>query len=147
VFVKEIVPRRAIATVARSFYGEPYETWTMTNARSTDTIEYGWHRSGCANNIVVSPGENEGVPEPGSHGEFIIEHYWGYTMRGHRRTDEYKVEHPKWELHAVTSSEISVDFAGVYGTEFSLLTGSKPHSTVFTKGSEIAVYKGAKITR
>ena len=32
-FVKEIVPRLAIATVARVFYGEPYEAWKMSHAK------------------------------------------------------------------------------------------------------------------
>src|SRR5215207_4321005 len=31
VFVKEIVPRRAIAFVARALYDEPYEQWRMSN--------------------------------------------------------------------------------------------------------------------
>ena len=33
VFIKEIVPRFAIATVARVMYGEPYECWRMANDR------------------------------------------------------------------------------------------------------------------
>src|SRR3954451_3088626 len=32
-FVKEIVPRYAIATVARVLYGEPYECWSMAHER------------------------------------------------------------------------------------------------------------------
>src|SRR3982751_5648635 len=33
VFIKEIVPRSVIATVARVAYGEPYECWSMSNKR------------------------------------------------------------------------------------------------------------------
>src|SRR5947199_8292694 len=29
VFVREFVPKRAIATIARTFYGEPYVAWPM----------------------------------------------------------------------------------------------------------------------
>ena len=32
-FIKELVPRFAIATVARLFYGEPYEAWAMSHAK------------------------------------------------------------------------------------------------------------------
>jgi hypothetical protein len=144
-FITEIVPRAAIAFVARTLYGEPYETWTMTNDRTRDDVHYEWRRGDSANQVAVSLGENLGVPAAGSHGEFIIEHYWGYTRRGENRTDEYKVEHPKWELRDVLSREIDVDFAGVYGDEFQFLTTEKPFSILFAKGSEIAVFVGERM--
>lgn len=143
-FVKEIVPRRAICYVARTFYGEPYEPWRMKNSRSESRVEYEWHRRDVRNRISVSLGKNLGVPASGSHGEFIIEHYWGYTKRG-ERTDEYKVEHPKWELRDVTASEIEVDFLRVYGNAFDSLASSAPTSVLFAVGSPIAVYKGSSI--
>ena len=145
-FVKEIVPRHAIAIVARTFYGEPYECWQMSNERTDQVIEYGWVRGSSRNSVAVELGQDLGVPAPGSHGEFIVEHYWGYTKRGAARTDEYKVEHPKWELHDVALSRIDVDFRGVYGKEFAHLKAAQPYSVLFAKGSEIAVYKGSRIT-
>ena len=145
VFVKEIVPRWAIAAVARTLYGEPYECWRMGNDRSHNRAAYTWHRHGVNNDIVVMLGSELGVPDSASHGEFIIEHYWGYTKRGEQQTDEYKVEHPKWSLREVTTSEIDVDFGQVYGTEFGFLTDSEPYSILFAKGSEISVYKGEQI--
>ena len=145
VFVKEIVPRAAIALVARILYGEPYECWRMKNSRSERGVEYSWRRSNSDNRMAVTTGENIGVPANGSHGEFIIEHYWGYTKRGSDRTDEYKVEHPKWEVRNIESSEIDVDFGGVYGSEFAVLRETKPYSMVFAKGSGLAVYKGSPI--
>lgn len=145
-FVKEIVPRFAIATVARVLYGEPYECWSMGHERTETTVGYTWSRGSCCNNISVEIDENIGVPDEGSHGEFIIEHYWGYTSRGGGRVDEYKVEHPKWELFSVKKETIDVDFAGTYGKEFGFLANEKPHSVLLAKGSEISVYKGAKIS-
>lgn len=145
VFVKEIVPRRAIAFVARAFYGEPYETWRMSHAASAREISYFWTKGDCASHIKVNFDKNLGVPATDSHGEFIIEHYWGYTKRGAGRTDEYKVEHPKWELLEVTDSEIVVDFSKIYGERFAFLSNAQPASILLAKGSPIAVYKGAKI--
>ncbi|HEX6124312.1 MAG TPA: DUF2071 domain-containing protein [Pyrinomonadaceae bacterium] len=145
-FIKEIVPRSAIAFVARTLYGEPYETWSMTNSRSGDEVIYGWQRWESKNQIEVRLGENRGVPAPGSHGQFIIEHYWGYTRRTRTRTDEYKVEHPKWELRDVRSSDVDVDFGKVYGNEFAWLNGIEPSSVLFAKGSEISVFKGARLS-
>lgn len=144
-FIKEIVPRRAICYVARRFYGEPYEPWRMRNERSESAIKYEWRRGDFTNSVSVKVGENLGVPAAGSHGEFIIEHYWGYTRRGETRTDEYKVEHPKWELRAVSSSEIAVGFGRVYGDDFAFLRDLEPYSVVFAQGSEISVHMGKRI--
>lgn len=144
VFIKEIVPRFAIATVARIFYGEPYEAWRMSHSKTENEISYAWRKADCANRITVEVGENTGVPAENSHGEFIIEHYWGYTKRGANRTDEYKVEHPKWELFSVKNSEINIDFGRLYGKRFSFLSNEKPYSILLAKGSPVAVYKGAR---
>ncbi len=145
VFVKEIVPRRAISLVARAFYGEPYETWKMSRSKTENELAYFWSKANCKNRIAVEIGKNLGVPEAGSHGEFIIEHYWGYTKRSANRTDEYKVEHPKWELFDVSYAKIDVDFGLVYGEKFAFLKNEKPHSILLAEGSEISVYKGEKI--
>ena len=144
-FIKEIVPRYAIATVARVFYGEPYEAWKMSHAKQENELIYAWWKRENDHSVKIEIGENLGVPAENSHGEFIIEHYWGYTKRGETRTDEYKVEHPKWELFAVENHEIKVDFGTLYGAEFEFLNNEKPHSIFMAKGSEVSVYKGAKI--
>ena len=144
-FIKEIVPRFAIATVARLFYGEPYEAWAMKNVKEKNELIYAWWKRDDAHSVKIEIGENLGVPAENSGGEFIIEHYWGYTRRGAHRTDEYKVEHPKWELFAVDYAEIDVDFGKLYGKRFAFLSDTEPASIFMAKGSEIAVYKGARI--
>jgi len=144
-FVKEIVPRYAIATVARVLYGEPYECWRMNHTKTESQVGYGWQKGDCVNEIKVEIDEDLGVPADGSHGEFIIEHYWGYTKRGLERSDEYKVEHPKWELFSVKNEKIDVDFGATYGERFAFLKDQKPFSILLAKGSEIAVYKGEKL--
>jgi uncharacterized protein YqjF (DUF2071 family) len=147
VFVKEIVPRSAIATVARVVYGEPYERWSMSHECTNERVGYSWSKESTHNSLRVERDTNLGVPTSGSHGEFIIEHYWGYTKRGLTRTDEYKVEHPKWELFSVKNEKIDVDFGRTYGDEFAFLGDATPHSILLAKGSEIAVYKGEQISR
>ncbi|HQX54466.1 MAG TPA: DUF2071 domain-containing protein [Pyrinomonadaceae bacterium] len=144
-FVKEIVPRWAIATVARVLYGEPYQCWQMEHSRTDTNVSYSWSNAESHNHLEVEIDESVGVPAEGSHGEFIIEHYWGYTDRGNGRVDEYKVEHPKWELYSVKNERIDVDFGKTYGKEFAFLADEKPHSVLLAKGSEVAVYKGKRI--
>ncbi len=142
-FIKEIVPRHAIALVARTFYGEPYETWKLSHQQTEKELTYIWKRGEITNRVHVEKGAELGVPADDSHGEFIIEHYWGYTRRGANRTDEYKVEHPKWNLLDINYAEIDVDFDFTYGGKFGFLTETEPKTILLAKGSDIAVYKGA----
>ena len=145
VFVKEIVPRAMITFVARTLYGEPYETWSMNHAQNKSELTYEWSREQVSNRLHIEIAENLGVPDEGSHSEFIIEHYWGYTRRGSHRTDEYRVAHPKWELFDINYAEIDVDFAASYGSEFGFLTDTEPESIFMAKGSEIEVYRGKRL--
>lgn len=145
VFVKEIVPRAAISYIARTLYGEPYETWKMSHENGEKELTYIWSRDRVENRIHIEIGKNLGVPAENSQGEFIIEHYWGYTKRGRNRTDEYKVEHPKWELFDINYAEIDVDFGETYGSQFSFLSDTEPRSIMLAKGSDISVYKGEKL--
>src|SRR5690606_35367856 len=145
VFVKEIVPRAAIAFVARSLYGEPYERWSMSNFRDETLVRYVWEKGGVSNSLSIERGELGDVPADGSHGEFIIEHYWGYTKRGKTRMDEYRVEHPKWRLFSADNANIDVDFGKTYGAKFEFLNAAEPFSVLLAEGSEISVYKGKAI--
>jgi uncharacterized protein len=145
VFVKEIVPKAAISFVAKTIYGEPYETWQMSNKKSDGELGYFWSKDKVKNRVNIEYKENLGIPPAGSHREFIIEHYWGYTKRNANRTDEYKVEHPKWEVFNVNYAEIEVDFGKTYGERFGFLTEQEPNTIFLAKGSEVAVYKGEKI--
>lgn len=144
-FIREIVPRAMVSFVARVAYGEPYETWKMRHSRGDGRVEYQWSKRGIQNRLAASIGEDLGVPDPASLEHFIVEHYWGYTRRSERRTDEYLVEHPPWELSAATEPVIDVDFGATYGDRFAFLTDQRPYSVLFAKGSRVAVYKGTTI--
>jgi len=145
VFVKEIVPRGAICWVANSIYGENYERWNTAHEDGENEYAYFWSRAGCENSVSVEHKNSRGVPADESREAFIIEHYWGYTKRGARRTDEYLVEHPKWELFEVNYAEIEVDFAETYGERFGFLNDAEPDSVLLAKGSEINVYRGQRM--
>ncbi|MEO8041534.1 MAG: DUF2071 domain-containing protein [Acidobacteriota bacterium] len=156
-FIKEIVPRAAIAFVARRLYGEPYEAAIMRNYNDSGKVSYRFgkipqnvharkFKNLMSESIKVTRGNRLGVPQVGSHEEFITEHYWGYTKRGMNRTDEYKVEHPKWELYAARHPKIKVNFGRWYGNELGFLSAKAPYSIVLATGSEIAVFKGSKLS-
>jgi uncharacterized protein len=145
-FLKEIVPLPAVSIVARVAYGEPYETWRMRHSNDGTRIGYEWSRRGIRNRLSVTIGDDLGVPPAGSCEEFIVEHYWGYTRRSERRTDEYLVEHPPWRLNAASGADINVDFGRTYGDRFAFLSEQRPYSVLFAKGSDVSVYQGSRIS-
>jgi uncharacterized protein YqjF (DUF2071 family) len=141
VFIKELVPRPLIAWVARTVYGEPYETWTCEGGGE----EYRWGRGAQSNRVAVRDLGEPSLPEPGSLAEFITEHYWGYTRRSAVRTDEYRVDHPQWEHRTVGEWSLDVDFAAVYGPEWAFLAEQEPSSVLYAVGSEVAVFPGERL--
>jgi uncharacterized protein YqjF (DUF2071 family) len=148
VFIKEIVPRPALTLVANTFYKENYETMPMAHAWTEEagvlTTEYKWKKGRWNSFKVVTEGQASPIDE-GSEEEFITEHYWGYTKRGHAICSEYGVEHPRWEVYKMIEYDIDVDFAGVYGADMGFLKELEPASVFLAEGSEIMVRKGSMI--
>jgi hypothetical protein len=142
VFIRELVPRLAIATIARAVYGEPYSALPMRHKVDvTETkvrAEYAWRRAGRWESLSVSGhGEPQEI-QPGSEEEFITEHYWGYTDRRGDCT-EYQVEHPRWRVWRGIESRLDADIAGLYGDRFVGSLTSPPVSAFIEEGSAVTV--------
>ena len=147
VFIKEIVPRASLSFVANAVYGEHYETLPMQHrweySKNALTVEYQWNKRQKWNSISVAASPKPQPIRVNSEEEFITEHYWGYTKLGAKKTSEYEVEHPRWNVYPITSYDINVDFGQVYGPEFDFLKTETPISVFLAEGSEIAVKGGA----
>jgi uncharacterized protein YqjF (DUF2071 family) len=142
VFVRELVPKRAIATIARTFYGEPYLAVPMKHEiEHVDLrlkVEYSWRRGKKWESLNMSAtGEAQPIPA-GSHAEFITEHYWGYT-RVRAGCSEYRVEHPRWKVWNASSFEFCADVATLYGEEFVETLARPPRSAFIADGSSIEI--------
>jgi uncharacterized protein len=152
VFIKELVPRWAVATVARVLYNENYVTCPMRSAISlpdgpdgSGSVEYGW-RLGGEHRMHA---DIRGVPAPptsGSVEEFIIEHYWGYVVQRDRSTRQYHVEHPAWRVWPAISARFDGDPAACYGPEFAALLTGPPDSALVAEGSPISVRIGETVS-
>lgn len=146
-FVKEIVPRWAIATIARRLYNENYVSLPM---RSTVELPVGkapgqavyrwklkekWHELG-----ATFQGEplllNEGSKEA-----FITEHYWGYVTQRDRSVVEYEVKHPTWRVWNADRSWFDCDIGQLYGQQFTETLSQPPASAFVAEGSAISVSK------
>src|SRR4028118_913167 len=102
VFIKEIVARPAITTVARLVYNEPYVTLPMRHhieerngsLQKNGSVEYRWLYGGSWCRLWARAGGDLQAMGEGSEEEFITEHYWGYTKQRDGGSIEYRVEHP-----------------------------------------------------
>jgi len=151
VFIKEIVPRRLIATVARLCYNEPYAAMPMRHRieiengrpRSGGLVEYAWRHQGQWNELRAtaigaphSPGEN-------SEEEFITEHYWGYTAQRNGGCAEYHVDHARWNVWQAQEAALYCDAAALYGAKFAGPLSAPPESAFVAEGSPVIVSAGA----
>ena len=151
VFIKEIIPKPVISFVANTLYKEHYQTLPMRHRWdiSAEEIktEYAfkfrkrWHIMS-----VTAAAESRVIPA-GSKEEFITEHYFGYTPAGKNTTYEYEVTHPRWEIYPVKSHRIDLDFAAVYGPDFSFLNTADPDSMLLAEGSAITIESKRLIRR
>ncbi len=150
VFVREIVPKRAIAMVARVAYNEPYVALPMRHwvpeAGAAGMLEFGWKLRGNWGGLGA---ETMGEPQPlvaGSAEEFIFEHYWGYTRQRDGSTTEYQVEHAPWKVWQTSRSWLSGDIGTLYGAEFHEALAESPRSAFVAEGSPILVRRGKRLT-
>lgn len=148
VFVKEIVPKRAIALVANVLYGEPYETRPMRHSwvreANTQHIGYEWQVGRHWNHIRVEADLTGHALVPDSEEAFITEHYWGYTRRGKVRTDEYEVVHPQWTIYPVRDFAVQCDVSILYGSAFAPFF-TRPQSVFLADGSAVTIKSGAVV--
>lgn len=148
-FLGEIVPRRAIAWIARTRYGEPYRALPMRHevagAVDGDRTAYAcrvgerWHGISAR---VRGP-SRPATDDPAT--AFITEHYWGYTRRASGRTDEYEVRHPVWRVRGVTEVDVTLDAGAVYGAPFASFISGPLHSACLAEGSGVEVHPGAPL--
>lgn len=149
VFIKEIVPKRALTFVANTFYKEKYQTLPMKHSvtENKDFIEfvYQWKTNDKWNSIIVETKSKISEIEINSEAEFITEHYFGYTRYNEETTFEYEVTHPRWQQFEIVNHKIDVDFESVYGKDFTFLQTAKPTSVFLAKGSDITVENKKKL--
>lgn len=145
VFVRELVPRAAIAWVARTLYQEPYLAVPMWHEIEGDAVTYGWRFRGrdCRLKVETSGAFRE--LRVGEEAEFITEHYWGYTRQRNGATQEYEVVHPRWRVMAAAATRFECDVAGLYGERFVPFLKGEPASALVAEGSAITVFPGTRV--
>ncbi len=148
-FVKEIVPRRTIAWVARLLYNENYIALPMSHGETrgpdSSRVTYEWRYRGRSQRLGATPVGEAVVPPAGSEESFIAEHYWGYVRRRDGSTAEYQVEHPPWRVWRASNPCLECDAVGLYGPEFADVLAGPPSSCFVAEGSPVVVRRATRL--
>lgn len=149
VFIKEIVPRQAIAAVARLLYNENYSALPMEHeVQLLDPgirVNYRWEHAGRWHALQASANQAPVLPQPGSLEEFITEHYWGYTLQKDGGCMEYQVEHPRWRVWRTNDAVLNCDVADLYDPKYAPFMSGPPASAFIADGSAVTVYRGVRL--
>jgi uncharacterized protein YqjF (DUF2071 family) len=144
VFLREYVPKRLIATIARAIYNEPYRYAPMSSrwrpGEGGANLVHSLTVGGRVHRLEVDLGAEAHTPPEESTAHFFKEHSWGFGRDRRGRLLEYEVRHPVWEVVPVRGLELDWDFGMVYGDEWADLGEREPDDVTFALGSEIRVY-------
>ncbi len=149
VFVRELVPRRLIAWIARAWYNEPYRALPMRRGSERTTpgqsLSYEWREpAGWVGMHAVTAGDAAELVS-GSKAEFITEHFWGYTRQRDGGTVEYQVTHPRWRVWPSADIEVRGDLRQTYGATFGSILSDRPDSAYVAVGSPVTVMRPSRL--
>jgi uncharacterized protein YqjF (DUF2071 family) len=102
VFLRELVPRRLLATAARWGNNEPYAAAPIYSAVAPGdgrpVVRYSWHLGGQRHGLEAEAVDDAATAPGGSEAEFITCRHWGYTRQRDGSTSELEVRHPSWTV-------------------------------------------------
>jgi uncharacterized protein len=145
VFIGEVVPRRAIAWMAKWVYNEPYVAcgmWSTSPPVASEApgkVGYNWCVGGQWHELAATSVGEAKQPALDSLTSFIAEHYWGYTRQRDGRTVEYAVEHPRWRVWDAAEARTSASVGAFYGSPFDGVLAGAACSAFIAEGSEVIV--------
>lgn len=149
VFIAEIVPKRAVAQIARVAYGENYVRLPMEHSIDTNgasnAVDYRFQLNGTWCKLHARSSVAPAPADEGSLEQFITEHYWGYSAQRDGGTLEYHVSHIPWNVGAGTAAGFEGDASLVYGVELAKVLQRRPDSAFIADGSPITVFGGKRI--
>lgn len=143
-FVREFVPQRFVAWVARTVYNEPYRAARMSMRVATEadrheaTYTVDWGGRSHSLRAVADPAAVR--PGPDSDEYWFKEHSWGFGVTRGGRLLRYEVNHPEWDVYPVRDFHADIDWGVLYGPEWAAMNGAEPASVVLAAGSAVSVY-------
>jgi uncharacterized protein len=147
-FLRELVPRRLVAAVARLLYNEPYSALPMTShverGDGRVSVRHEVAQGARRHSIELHALDARCRPAVDSLEHFLKEHSWGYGRTRSGRLLSYEVRHPEWDVYPEPTFTPGLDFAALYGREFALLGERQPVSVTLAVGSAVQVFAGSQ---
>lgn len=146
VFVKEIVPRRIVAWLARFLFNEKFVAHPMRYeirqpSGGPHSVRYQWRAHDRWHHLMA---EYEGTARPvaeGSLEHFVLERRRGFVTRRNGRLLTYAIDRTPWRAWTPLRFEVQVDGGALYGPAFAEVLGDRALSVVIAEGSRVAVRK------
>lgn len=144
VFIREYVPSRLVAWLARGLYNEPYLATRMTSEVLHDSdaisVTHTLERAGAQNTLHLVAHPDPHLPNPDSTEHHFKEHQWGFGTTRAGKQVVYEVRHPHWAVFPISSFTLDWNWGEVYGPEWAFLASEEPVSVVLAEGSPIEVF-------
>ena len=117
VFVRQLVPHRTTAAVARIFAREPFAAGSVQSYVSehrdaagaeVNRIRYEWVVGGEEASFDVESHRTGAIPDQDSLEWFLTHRLWGYNGKPGRPTKAYWVDRPDWQVTEASSVTCSL---------------------------------------
>ncbi len=142
--VQAYVPRRIVAWGARLLYGEPVDVVSMQPLwrERAETIEmtYRFDRAGREQRLRAVGAKPPLMPAQDTLAVFLEDRNWRFGTRGTDALMRARIERPIAPVYRVQERHVTVQWASVYGPEWSFLDKLDPALVLFSPGGPVALH-------
>lgn len=144
VLLRELVPSRLAAAIARLRFNEPFRSTPMESRTagigSDLVVEHRWRWEDRRFHVRVTASQGSELPVQGGIEEYVLGRWWafGQTRTGAPRA--VRVQHPVWSLRRIKDVDYDIEFGALYGAEWAELNRTPPVATLLAVGSAVSVF-------
>ncbi|MFT3788042.1 MAG: DUF2071 domain-containing protein [Tepidisphaeraceae bacterium] len=142
-FIREFVPQRIVAAMARWTHNEPYVAVPMKCRIEEDDrsirVEHELRIAGVIRRVACTADKPTWMPTTNSVEHFFKEQEWGFGRSRRGELIGYRVQHPQWTVYRNPTLQLDFNFADVYGEGWRCLNAREPDSIVLAEGSRVTV--------
>jgi uncharacterized protein YqjF (DUF2071 family) len=144
VAIRELVPSPLAAAIGRLRFNEPFRAAPIESRTSSMgdevMVEHRW-RWNNRPYFVRMTADQVAVPNlPGGPAHHLLGRRWAFGRNRRGESIVLRVEHPEWSLRPVRTLAFDVDYAALYGAEWSILNNVQPMSAFMAVGSAVSIF-------
>lgn len=144
VAIRELVPSPLAAAIGRLRFNEPFRSAPMESRTASLgdelVVEHRWRWEDRRYFLRMTTDQASTSIPPDGSAHHLLGRRWAYGRSRRGEPVVLRVEHPEWALRRVRTLDFDVDFAALYGPEWTVLNGRQPISTYLAVGSAVAIF-------